>query len=994
MKRLLHFMIFVSVRLIYCGIFVISFCHHIGAQEMGIRLYTTKDGLPSAFVIGTYQDKLGYLWVSTIEGSCRFDGKSFTYDGLSDALPDTRSIVVFTDSHLRHWAVTPSGYVEYKGNGIIISYPNTDSLRIRWCFRIIETNEGKIWSLTSAGVYQLDSDKWIKIKFYPGYDDHACRNIIETKDGLYINYGDLLVLRRPDDTYKVIGAFKTPGYYYNDLSVSAGQIYISTLDGIYEIINEQLVKLPGPLGRLKGLYSYYRDSKKRFWVESFPMGLHLVPNGDTTNFISVYKAATGSVINHISGDNQGNIWVTTGNGLLKIYERGFRIFDLPSIIGNAGLRNVLQPPTGPLLINDGSLTQKTFENGVFTKKKLHYKGSTSLPNNELIIDNYAFDDKGRYWYYIRGFALAMQDGNKIYEQTSQLAHLGDEVFDVQFDKYRNKILVAVRTQKFPCQFNDTSFSLLPVANTIEIKGNIMRLHQSANGNILFATDQGAIFSIDKQNICKLQLNEFGRQGRIRLFFNDPSGDVWIIYNGRGLRRYTWQKDSLIFKEQLTKANKLASDYVTSLCFDNENNIWACTNSIVAVFSKKNNTSNSQAYQVVSFFNAEDLQTEGGIDARLTKDNNGNIWYFFNKYLVCFYPHKIKYNRPVPTIAIESIELNLRQTNWAEYADSLSGIFQLPYRLTLAHDNNTIGIYFKGISSSGTDDIKYSYKLEGLADLWSVPSSNDFVSFVKIPPGKYVFNVKAQLPNTNWSEPAVFSFEIKKAFWQTWWFYVLVGIASSAGIYLLFRYRLKQKIELLEMRNRISHDLHDELGSSVSGINLLSQMAVEKLHNNKPDEASEYLFKVKNYTQDVIEKLSDMVWIFNPQNDSIEKLLQRLKSFTVLIALSKNIKIHFVTDKENEITNLTIRHRKAIYFISKEAINNSFKYAECSNIYYTLNANGSKWRLQIQDDGKGFILTGNNNGNGLKNMQARADEIGANFKIQSQPGSGTIVILEF
>ncbi|MGZ8516907.1 MAG: hypothetical protein ACXWWD_06130 [Chitinophagaceae bacterium] len=74
MKRLLHFMIFVSVRLIYCGIFVISFCHHIGAQEMGIRLYTTKDGLPSAFVIGTYQDKLGYLWVSTIEGSCRFDG--------------------------------------------------------------------------------------------------------------------------------------------------------------------------------------------------------------------------------------------------------------------------------------------------------------------------------------------------------------------------------------------------------------------------------------------------------------------------------------------------------------------------------------------------------------------------------------------------------------------------------------------------------------------------------------------------------------------------------------------------------------------------------------------------------------------------------------------------------------------------------------------------------------------------------------------------------
>jgi signal transduction histidine kinase len=215
----------------------------------------------------------------------------------------------------------------------------------------------------------------------------------------------------------------------------------------------------------------------------------------------------------------------------------------------------------------------------------------------------------------------------------------------------------------------------------------------------------------------------------------------------------------------------------------------------------------------------------------------------------------------------------------------------------------------------------------------------------------------------------------------------------SGIYILFRYRLRQKTNLLEMRNRFSQDLHDEIGSSISGINLLSQIAAEKLHNNKPDEASEYLFKVNNYTRDVIEKLSDMVWVFNPQNDSIEKLLQRLKSFTISIALSKNIKIHFVTDKESEIINLTIRQRKAIYLISKEALNNTFKYGECSNIYYSLNARGSKWRLQIQDDGKGFIPANNKNGNGLKNMQARADEIGANFTIQSNPGAGTIITVE-
>jgi ligand-binding sensor domain-containing protein len=109
--------------------------------------------------------------------------------------------------------------------------------------------------------------------------------------------------------------------------------------------------------------------KKRFWIGIFPMGLYMVPQGDTTNFISMYKAATGPRIININEDKQGNIWVTTGNGLIKIYERGVKIFDLSSITGKNFLFNVFQPPNGPLLINDGSLILKTFEKGVFNNKK-------------------------------------------------------------------------------------------------------------------------------------------------------------------------------------------------------------------------------------------------------------------------------------------------------------------------------------------------------------------------------------------------------------------------------------------------------------------------------------------------------------------------------------------------------------------------------------------------------------------------------------------------
>ena len=112
-----------------------------------------------------------------------------------------------------------------------------------------------------------------------------------------------------------------------------------------------------------------------------------------------------------------------------------------------------------------------------------------------------------------------------------------------------------------------------------------------------------------------------------------------------------------------------------------------------------------------------------------------------------------------------------------------------------------------------------------------------------------------------------------------------------------------------------------------------------------------------------------------------------------LAASKNIKLRFETNKGSEAVTLTIRQRKTIYLISKEAMNNIFKYAECNNIYYNLSTNGSKWRLTIKDDGLGFIPSENKSGNGLKNMQARADEIGARFNIQSQPGTGTIISVE-
>ncbi len=192
--------------------------------------------------------------------------------------------------------------------------------------------------------------------------------------------------------------------------------------------------------------------------------------------------------------------------------------------------------------------------------------------------------------------------------------------------------------------------------------------------------------------------------------------------------------------------------------------------------------------------------------------------------------------------------------------------------------------------------------------------------------------------------------------------------------------------------QISRDLHDEIGSSLSGINMLSQLAQQHIEYNNTEEANRLLSKINIYTSEVIEKVSDMVWLLKPNEESITILLQRLKTHDALTARLKNIKLQFDNSLQKPGKELSILARKAIYLISKEAINNAVKYAECENIFYSARLTRDTMTLCIMDDGKGFDINQYTQGNGLKNMQVRAEEIGAVFSIQSIPNKGTTIKL--
>lgn len=234
------------------------------------------------------------------------------------------------------------------------------------------------------------------------------------------------------------------------------------------------------------------------------------------------------------------------------------------------------------------------------------------------------------------------------------------------------------------------------------------------------------------------------------------------------------------------------------------------------------------------------------------------------------------------------------------------------------------------------------------------------------------------------------------------FTLTVAILLLVSLNVNRRRQLLHKKQLLEQEYKtkeeallqVSRDLHDDIGSSLSGINMLSQLATELIIQHNNASAAEIMQKINGYTSEVIEKVSDMAWLLKPNQESLSILIKKLKAYGGSSAFSKNIVLHFDSQPAIIEKELTIPERKTIYLVSKEAINNAIKYSCCKNIFHSIENVDNKIKLEIKDDGNGFSISGVNSGNGLANMKARAEEIKSDFKISSEQGQGTTITLEF
>jgi signal transduction histidine kinase len=498
---------------------------------------------------------------------------------------------------------------------------------------------------------------------------------------------------------------------------------------------------------------------------------------------------------------------------------------------------------------------------------------------------------------------------------------------------------------------------------------------------------------------------------------DRRGRVWlatykgVYYVAEGGQRF-------VSADSLTPSVRLQDPAVNTVYTDRRGNLWAARWGSV--------TQMDPAGRILTVLTAQDglydRENKG-----LAEDRSGNIWIGNYEGLHCYQPAtkrllrftmndgllsnnttgriaatpdgnelligqknglnvvqagKLLQPYPPPTLAISSFKIEEQEQNL-----DFTGTVQLK------PSQNAFSVDFTTLNYNKLHYNQYAYYLAGFEPTWRRSGTAHRAYYTNLDPGEYTLYMKAGDAFGNWNPaPLQLRIEVLPAYYQTWWFKLLLAGMGAALLYTLYRYRVSQLLRVQHVRNRISADLHDEIGASLSGISIIGLMAQKGLPERHP--SAPLLERMMEEVHQISGALDDIVWSINPKNDELDSLIARMTRYASELLEARHIECHLVLPRRPEHLKLSMEKRRDFYLFFKEVINNLAKYAGCTQARIEITLERQYLRLVVRDNGVGFDPLAPSERNGLRNLKKRAESLRGRLSIDSAPGAGTTVRLEF
>jgi len=352
-------------------------------------------------------------------------------------------------------------------------------------------------------------------------------------------------------------------------------------------------------------------------------------------------------------------------------------------------------------------------------------------------------------------------------------------------------------------------------------------------------------------------------------------------------------------------------------------------------------------------------------------------------LLFFHPSAFKSSVPPPDVTITDFHFG----NQFLLLDSLLQRDEI----VLGPTQNNFGIRFSCLDFRNRDKYIYYYRIKGLDNRWTKADGME-LTMTGLAPGRYTFEWKAEsIDGLSSRHITTMRIRVKPPFWRTGWFISTLLMLISMTAYGMHRLRLNRLMAVEKIRNRVARDLHDDMGSTLSTINILSSIAKTKMHTDQV-KAVEFINKISDNSQRMMDAMDDIVWAIKPSNDSMEKVIARLREFATNALEAKDIELHFEADASATEATLDMEARRDFFLIGKEAINNAAKYSKASKATVKMAMQNNMLMLTVEDNGIGFDVNTADGGNGLGNMQRRAASLKGKLNIRSAPVQGTTLTL--
>ncbi|HKI78036.1 MAG TPA: two-component regulator propeller domain-containing protein [Ignavibacteriaceae bacterium] len=971
------------------------------------------------YIYDLAEDKDGNIWIATGGGGiCKYDPlnnyfRRYTKD--NNDLNLITALCIFIDSDNRIWAGTYlTGLSKYNPESdsfvsFVYDKNKFNSIPSNIITSIYEDSDKNLWlGSADAGLIFFDRKDTVFKKFNSegGLASNYVNSICEGSDGnILIGTQNGLSIFDKKTTFT--------NYYHNPSNKNSltsnnikclfrdrnGNIIIGTEDAGFSYFIPELNTFynyhaedatPFSISD-NSIFSIFEDRSGIIWVGT-NRGLCKTKNSKNFNVIigpDSKDPLSGKNVWSVLSDEKDDVWVATDHGLFKIDLKTDKVEAITGQAGSSKIENKIVY----------SLSKDEKDNlWIGTNSGLSF-----LNKSTKKISTYSYNETNDSSLYniIRSIYI---DGTSIWIGTSARGI-------VKFDKSKKKF---------------TPFN--PSKNTSELlnKYVLYQTFKDSTGDFWFCTTFGlfkynpnsdelvsAISTFDEksQNYTKLYNQSLCLLSKGSTFWIGTSGGGLVKYKpGRGIiKRYTEQ-------------DGLSNNVVYGILSDNSGNLWLSTNRGISKFDII-----KESFK--NYFVADGLPSDEFNVGAYFKSKDGSCFFGSINGLVSFIPDNIKVNNYVLPIAITAFKVfDMPYLNKLFFAENET--------IELSYSDNYFTIEFAGLDFTNPEKNKYAFILKGFDNEWNYSGNRRIASYTNVDPGEYVFSVKGANNDGVWNEKeATIKIIILPPFYNTWWAHITYILLFFCALLFVRHYELKKRkrreaevlkeekdksklreaqlraekaelmakafesekeIEKQNIRTKIASDLHDEIGSNLSSIGLLSSILIDDSKSGKIKKINDLesinkLLDINSAAKSSAESIRDIVWFTNPMTDQLNSLVTRMTETAAMMLRTFNHNIVPLESSFTERINPDIKRN--IYLIFKETLNNIIKHSKAEKVKIFIDKEQGNFILLIEDNGIGFDELSVKKGNGLKNLKTRSKQINGELKIFSTLGKGTRITLK-